>query len=176
MAKYDLLRKAIFEEQKEKSERNNESPISRQALAEREEKAREREAEKRATVEKAIADVGIVPAAPRYERQYNMPEIAADNVVPYLREVTLAQKEYDDYVNSQEFQQRKREAATKLTRNTPMSEVPRNAPQMTEVFEDETSKGLKANADYYKKLWNDEKSRRIMEQDLAEINALPEDY
>lgn len=175
MAKYDLLRKAIFEEQKEKSERNNESPISRQALAEREEKAREREAEKRATVEKAIADVGIVPAAPRYERQYNMPEIAADNVVPYLREVTLAQKEYDDYVNSQEFQQRKRDAATKLTRNTPMSEVPRNAPQIVETFEDETSKGLKAKADYYKKLSNDEKTRRIMEQDMAEINAMPEE-
>ena len=175
MAKYDLLRKAIFEEQKEKSERNNESPISRQALAEREEKAREREAEKRAAVEKAIADVGIVPAAPRYERQYNMPEIAADNVAPYLREITLAQKEYDDYVNSQEFQQRKREAATKLTRNTPMSEVPRNAPQMTEVFEDETSKGLKAKADYWKKLSNDEKTRRIMAQDMAEINAMPEE-
>lgn len=175
MAKYDLLRKAIFEEQKEKSERNNESPISRQALAEREEKAREREAEKRAAVEKAIADVGIVPAAPRYERQYNMPEIAADNVVPYLREVTLAQKEYDDYVNSQEFQQRKQEAATKLTRNTPMSEVPRNAPQMMETFEDETSKGLKAKADYYKKLSNDEKTRRITAQDMAEINAMPEE-
>lgn len=175
MAKYDLLRKAIFEEQKEKSERNNESPISRQALAEREEKAREREAEKRAAVEKAIADVGIVPAAPRYERQYNMAEIAADNVVPYLREVTLAQKEYDDYVNSQEFQQRKQEAATKLTQNVPMSEVPRNAPQMTEVFEDETSKGLKAKADYYKKLSNDEKTRRIIEQDMADINAMPEE-
>lgn len=175
MAKYDLLRKAIFEEQKEKSERNNESPISRQALAEREEKAREREAEKRAAVEKAIADVGIVPAAPRYERQYNMPEIAADNVAPYLREVTIAQKEYDDYVNSQEFQQRKREAATKLTRNTPMSEVPRNAPQIVETFEDETSKGLKAKADYYKKLSNDEKTRRIIEQDMAEINAMPEE-
>lgn len=175
MAKYDLLRKAIFEEQKEKSERNNESPISRQALAEREEKAREREAEKRAAVGKAIADVGIVPAAPRYERQYNMPEIAADNVAPYLREVTLAQKEYDDYVNSQEFQQRKQEAATKLTRNTPMSEVPRNAPQIVETFEDETSKALKAKADYYKKLSNDEKTRRITAQDMAEINAMPEE-
>lgn len=175
MAKYDLLRKAIFEEQKEKSERNNESPISRQALAEREEKAREREAEKRAAVEKAVADVGIVPAAPRYERQYNMPEIAADNVVPYLREVTLAQKEYDDYVNSQEFQQRKREAAVKLTQNVPASEVPRNAPQMMEIFEDETSQGLKAKADYYKKLSNDEKNRRVMAQDMAEINAMPEE-
>lgn len=175
MAKYDLLRKAIFEEQKEKSERNNESPISRQALAEREEKAREREAEKRATVEKAIADVGIVPASPRYERQYNMPEIAADNVVPYLREVTLAQKEYDDYVNSQEFQQRKREAATKLTRNTPMSEVPRNAPQMTEVFEDETSKGLKAKADYWKNEQEKAITTRMRQQDMAKVNALPEE-
>lgn len=175
MAKYDLLRKAIFEEQKEKSERNNESPISRQALAEREEKAREREAEKRAAVEKAIADVGIVPAAPRYERQYNMPEIAADNVAPYLREVTLAQKEYDDYVNSQEFQQRKREAATKLTRNTPMSEVPRNAPQMMETFEDETSKGLKAKADYWKNEQEKAITTRMRQQDMAKVNALPEE-
>lgn len=175
MAKYDLLRKAIFEEQKEKSERNNESPISRQALAEREEKAREREAEKRAAVEKAIADVGIVPAAPRYERQYNMPEIAADNVAPYLREVTIAQKEYDDYVNSQEFQQRKREAATKLTRNTPMSEVPRNAPQMTEAFEDETSKGLKAKADYWKNEQEKAITARMRQQDMAKVNALPEE-
>lgn len=175
MAKYDLLRKAIFEEQKEKSERNNESPISRQALAEREEKAREREAEKRAAVEKAIADVGIVPAAPRYERQYNMPEIAADNVVPYLREVTIAQKEYDDYVNSQEFQQRKQEAATKLTRNTPMSEVPRNAPQMMETFEDETSKGLKAKADYWKNEQEKAITTRMRQQDMAKVNALPEE-
>lgn len=175
MAKYDLLRKAIFEEQKEKSERNNESPISRQALAEREEKAREREAEKRAAVEKAIADVGIVPAAPRYERQYNMPEIAADNVVPYLREVTLAQKEYDDYVNSQEFQQRKRDAATKLTQNVPMSEVPRNAPQMMETFEDETSKGLKAKADYWKNEQEKAITTRMRQQDMAKVNALPEE-
>lgn len=175
MAKYDLLRKAIFEEQKEKSERNNESPISRQALAEREEKARELEAEKRAAVEKAIADVGIVPAAPRYERQYNMPEIAADNVAPYLREVTLAQKEYDDYVNSQEFQQRKQEAATKLTRDTPMSEVPRNAPQMMETFEDETAKELKAKADYWKNEQEKAITTRMRQQDMAKVNALPEE-
>lgn len=175
MAKYDLLRKAIFEEQKEKSERNNESPISRQALAEREEKAREREAEKRAAVEKAIADVGIVPAAPRYERQYNMPEIAADNVAPYLREVTLAQKEYDDYVNSQEFQQRKQEAAAKLTQNTPMSEVPRNAPQIVETFEDETSKGLKAKADYWKNQQDNARTSQIDAENLRKISLMPEE-
>lgn len=175
MAKYDLLRKAIFEEQKEKSERNNESPISRQALAAQEEKAQKREAEKRAAAEKAIADVGVIPVAPRYERKFNMPEAAADNVVPYLREVTLAQKEYDDYKNSQEFQQRKREAATQLTRNTPMSEVPRNAPQMTAVFEDETSKALKAKADYWKNAQEKAITARMRQQDMAKVNALPEE-
>lgn len=102
--------------------------------------------------------------------------VAADNEAKaYRKNAALAQKEYDDYKNSQEFQQRKREAATQLTRNTPMSEVPRNAPQMTEVFEDDTSKELKARADYAKKLANDEKTRRIMAQDMAEINAMPEE-
>lgn len=102
--------------------------------------------------------------------------VAADNeAIGHRKNAALAQKEYDDYKNSQEFQQRKREAATQLTRNTPMSEVPRNAPQMTEVFEDETAKELKAKADYYKKLSNDEKTRRIMAQDMAEINAMPEE-
>ena len=110
------------------------------------------------------------------QREYRDSLVALDNeAIGHRKNAALAQKEYDDYVNSQEFQQRKREAATKLTRNTPMSEVPRNAPQMTEVFEDETSKALKAKADYYKKLSNDEKTRRIMAQDMAEINAMPEE-
>lgn len=112
---------------------------------------------------------------PRYERQYNMPEIAADNVVPYLREITLAQKEYDDYVTSPEFQQKKRDAAAQMTRGVPVSEIPRNAPQMMETFEDETAQGLKAKEDYYRKLSNDEKSRRVMARDMAEINAMPEE-
>lgn len=112
---------------------------------------------------------------PKYERQYNMPEIAADNVAPYLREVTLAQKEYDDYVNSQEFQQRKQEAATKLTQNVPMSEVPRNAPQMMETFEDETAKELKAKADYWKNEQEKAITTRMRQQDMAKVNALPEE-
>lgn len=112
----------------------------------------------------------------KLQREYRDALVALDNeAIGYRKNAALAQKEYDDYVNSQEFQQRKREAATKLTRNTPMSEVPRNAPQMTEVFEDETSQGLKAKADYYKKLSNDEKNRRVMAQDMAEINAMPEE-
>ena len=101
---------------------------------------------------------------------------AADNEAKAFRKnAALAQKEYDDYVNSQEFQKKKQNAATQLTRNTPMSEVPRNAPQMTEVFEDDTSKELKARADYAKKLANDEKTSRVMAQDMAEINAMPEE-
>lgn len=112
----------------------------------------------------------------KLQREYRDALVALDNeAIGYRKNAALAQKEYDDYVNSQEFQQRKREAATKLTQNTPMSEVPRNAPQMMEIFEDETSKGLKAKADYYKKLSNDEKNRRVMAQDMAEINAMPEE-
>lgn len=130
-----------------------------QGKAVREEKAREREAKKRAAT---------VKETPVSKSPVSTP-------VPYEEETIAAQKAYDDYVKSQEFQQRKREAATKLTRNTPMSEVPRNAQQMTEVFEDETSKALKAKTDYYKKLSNDEKTRRIIEQDMAEINAMPEE-
>lgn len=112
----------------------------------------------------------------KLQREYRDALVAIDNeAIGHRKNAALAQKEYDDYVNSQEFQQRKREAATKLTRNTPMSEVPRNAPQMMETFEDETSKALKAKADYYKKLSNDEKNRRVMAQDMAEINAMPEE-
>lgn len=110
------------------------------------------------------------------QREYRDALVALDNeAIGYRKNAALAQKEYDDYVNSQEFQQRKQEAATKLTQNVPMSEVPRNAPQMMETFEDETAKELKAKADYYKKLSNDEKNRRVMAQDMAEINAMPEE-
>lgn len=110
------------------------------------------------------------------QREYRDALVALDNeAIGYRKNAALAQKEYDDYVNSQEFQQRKREAAAKLTQNVPMSEVPRNAPQMMKTFEDETSQGLKAKADYYKKLSNDEKNRRVMAQDMAEINAMPEE-
>lgn len=102
--------------------------------------------------------------------------VAADNeAIGHRKNAALAQKEYDDYVNSQEFQQRKREAATKLTRNTPMSEVPRNAPQMMETFEDETSKGLKAKADYWKNEQEKAITTRMRQQDMAKVNALPEE-
>lgn len=168
MAKYDLLRKAIFEEQKEKSERNNESPISRQALAAQEEKAREREAEKRAAAEKAIADVGVIPVAPRYERKFNMPEAAADNAVPYLREVTLAQKAYDDYVKSPEYRKKQENI---IAENFSASESPTSLPQL----EDDRAKELKAKRDYYKNLSVKEDDRRTLERNLAKIDPKDEE-
>lgn len=110
------------------------------------------------------------------QREYRDALVALDNeAIGYRKNAALAQKEYDDYVNSQEFQQRKQEAAAKLTQNVPMSEVPRNAPQIVETFEDEKSKALKAKADYAKKLSNDEKNRQVMARDMAEINAMPEE-
>lgn len=112
----------------------------------------------------------------KLQREYRDSLVALDNeAIGHRKNAALAQKEYDDYVNSQEFQQRKREAATKLTRNTPMSEVPRNAPQMTEVFEDETSKALKAKADYWKNEQEKAITARMRQQDMAKVNALPEE-
>lgn len=110
------------------------------------------------------------------QREYRDALVALDNeAIGYRKNAALAQKEYDDYVNSQEFQQRKQEAATKLTRNTPMSEVPRNAPQMMETFEDETSKGLRAKADYWKNEQEKAITTRMRQQDMAKVNALPEE-
>lgn len=100
---------------------------------------------------------------------------AASAFASYEDAAVAAQKEYDDYVNSQEFQQKKQDAAAQMTRGVPVSDIPRNAPQMMETFEDETAQGLKAKADYYRKLSNDEKNRRVMAQDMAEINAMPEE-
>lgn len=110
------------------------------------------------------------------QREYRDALVALDNeAIGYRKNAALAQKEYDDYVNSQEFQQRKQEAATKLTQNVPVSEVPRNAPQMMETFEDETSKGLKAKADYWKNEQEKAITTRMRQQDMAKVNALPEE-
>ena len=134
-----------------------------------------REEKKQAAVEKAIADVGVVPVAPRYERQINLPEIAADNAVPHLRELTLAQKAYDDYVESPEYQQKKKDAAAKTTRNAPTSEVPRNAPQFVDSYEDNTAKELKAKTDYLRNLSGKEQDERTMTRDMAQIDHMPEE-
>lgn len=112
----------------------------------------------------------------KLQREYRDALVALDNeAIGYRKNAALAQKEYDDYVNSQEFQQRKQEAAAKLTQNVPMSEVPRNAPQIVETFEDETSKALKAKADYWKNEQEKAITTRMRQQDMAKVNALPEE-
>ncbi len=160
MAKYDLLRKAIFEEQKEKSERNNESPISRQAMAEREEKAREQGASTGRTFARFNSITG--------GQGIDLAKQAADNVAPYLREVTLAQKAYDDYVKSPEYRKKQENI---IAENFSASESPTSLPQL----EDDRAKELKAKRDYYKNLSVKEDDRRTLERNLAQIDPKDEE-
>lgn len=100
---------------------------------------------------------------------------AASAFASYEDAAVAAQKEYDDYVNSQEFQQKKKDAAAQMTYGVPVSEIPRNAPQMMETFEDETAKELKAKADYWKNAQEKATTDRMRQQDMAKVNALPEE-
>lgn len=93
---------------------------------------------------------------------------AADNVVPYLREVTLAQKEYDDYVKSPEYRKKQENI---IAENFSASESPTSLPQL----EDDRAKELKAKRDYYKNLSVKEDDRRTLERNLAQIDPKDED-
>lgn len=110
------------------------------------------------------------------QREYRDNLVALDNeAIGYRKNVALAQKEYDDYVTSPEFQQKKKDAAAQMTSGVPVSEIPRNAPQMMEVFEDETAQRLKAKADYWKNEEEKAITTRMRQQDMAKVNALPEE-
>lgn len=103
------------------------------------------------------------------QREYRDALVALDNeAIGYRKNAALAQKEYDDYVTSPEYRKKLEDI---ITENFSASETPTSMPQL----EDDRAKELKAKADYYKKLSNDEKTRRIMAQDMAEINAMPEE-
>lgn len=93
---------------------------------------------------------------------------AADNVVPYLREVTLAQKAYDDYVKSPEYRKKQENI---IAENFSSSESPTSLPQL----EDDRAKELKAKRDYYKNLSVKEDDRRTLERNLAQIDPKDED-
>lgn len=93
---------------------------------------------------------------------------AADNVVPYLREVTLAQKEYDDYVKSPEYRKKQENI---IAENFSASESPTSLPQL----EDDRAKELKAKRDYYKNLSVKEDDRRTLERNLAQIDPKDEE-
>ena len=110
------------------------------------------------------------------QREYRDELVALDNeAIGYRKNVALAQKEYDDYVTSPEFQQKKKDAAAQMTRGVPVSEIPRNAPQMMELFEDETAQRLKAKADYWKNEEEKATTTRMRQQDMMKVNALPEE-
>ena len=103
------------------------------------------------------------------QREYRDALVALDNeAIGYRKNAALAQKEYDDYVTSPEYRKKLEDI---ITENFSASETPTSMPQL----EDDRAKELKGKADYYKKLSNDEKTRRIMAQDMAEINAMPEE-
>lgn len=93
---------------------------------------------------------------------------AADNVAPYLREVTLAQKEYDDYVKSPEYRKKQENI---IAENFSASESPTSLPQL----EDDRAKELKAKRDYYKNLSVKEDDRRTLERNLAQIDPKDEE-
>ena len=110
------------------------------------------------------------------QREYRDELVTLDNeAIGYRKNVALAQKEYDDYVTSPEFQQKRKDAAAQMTRGVPVSEIPRNAPQMMEVFEDETAQRLKAKADYWKNEEEKATTTRMRQQDMMKVNALPEE-
>lgn len=93
---------------------------------------------------------------------------AADNVAPYLREATLAQKAYDDYVKSPEYRKKQENI---IAENFSASESPTSLPQL----EDDRAKELKAKRDYYKNLSVKEDDRRTLERDLAQIDPKDEE-
>lgn len=92
---------------------------------------------------------------------------AADNVAPYLREATLAQKAYDDYVKSPEYRKKQENI---IAENFSASESPTSLPQL----EDDRAKELKAKRDYYKNLSMKEDDRRTLERNLAQIDPKDE--
>ena len=93
---------------------------------------------------------------------------AADNVAPYLREATLAQKAYDDYVKSPEYRKKQENI---IAENFSASESPTSLPQLG----DDRAKELKAKRDYYKNLSVKEDDRRTLERNLAQIDPKDEE-
>ena len=93
---------------------------------------------------------------------------AADNVAPYLREVTLTQKAYDDYVKSPEYRKKQENI---IAENFSASESPTSLPQL----EDDRAKELKAKRDYYTNLSVKEDDRRTLERNLAQIDPKDEE-
>ena len=99
---------------------------------------------------------------------------AADRIMPNSRNVSAAQKEYDDYVNSPEYKQKRQDAVNRIL-YAPASEVPRNAPAAMLQAQDDTEKALKAKLDYEKNRQLSEKSNQMLTDDMRKVYLMPEE-
>jgi hypothetical protein len=92
--------------------------------------------------------------------------------------LNAAQKEYDDYLQSDEYKQKKQaqQAAqgAYLQQQSGVSTMPYAAAQQQQET-DLKEKELRAKRDYYQQQFNQEETQRIMEADLAEFEKWPEE-
>lgn len=141
------------------AQKRNQSELSAR-IAQKQQKAREQGASTGRTLARFNSITG--------GQGIDLAKQAADNVAPYLREVTLAQKAYDDYVKSPEYRKKQENI---IAENFSASESPTSLPQL----EDDRAKELKAKRDYYKNLSVKEDDRRTLERNLAQIDPKDED-
>lgn len=141
------------------AQKRNQSELSAR-IAQKQQKAREQGASTGRTLARFNSITG--------GQGIDLAKQAADNVVPYLREVTLTQKAYDDYVKSPEYRKKQENI---IAENFSASESPTSLPQL----EDDRAKELKAKRDYYKNLSVKEDDRRTLERNLAKIDPKDEE-
>jgi hypothetical protein len=134
-----------------------------------------------------VRPVGVQPAGMLYGDGGKSPLSSAQKmrgaVVDKLNNLTsqdmlrVAQKEYDDYLQSDEYKQKKQaQQAAKgaaLVQGSGVSTGAFSTPQKAQ--EDVKEKELRAKRDYYHQQFNQEETQRIMEADLAEFEKWPEE-
>ena len=98
---------------------------------------------------------------------------AAERISPYGREVSAAQKEYDDYMDSPERAQRQKEKTAELMQDATTDEELQNA--LVQGKQDDTEKELRAKVDYWKNAEEKAITVRMRQQDMMKVNALPEE-
>lgn len=96
----------------------------------------------------------------------------ADRISPYGRDVSAAQKEYDDYVNSPEYAQKQEKKTAELTRAATTDEELQNA--LVQGKQDDTEKELKTKLDYAKNQQASARSSQIDAENLRKISLMPD--
>lgn len=134
-----------------------------------------------------VRPAGVQPAGMLYGDGGKNPLSSAQKmrgaVVDKLNNLTsqdmlrVAQKEYDDYTQSEEYQQKVRQnqaaKGAALVQGSGVSTGAFSTPQKAQ--EDVKEKELRAVRDYYQQQFNQEETQRIMEADLAEFEKWPEE-